>query len=153
MWFYLRLEKFNQWEYEVPDIILTMIFKYILFFFFEFIFSRRIIVLQCCVGFCHMTSWISHKFVCVYILTYIPFLLNLPPTPTSQYHHRAPGWAPCVTQQSFPLAIYFTQGHYSFNTTLSFQPTLSFPHCVHKSIRYICISMPALQMGSSVPLL
>ena len=30
-------------------------------------------------------------------------------------------------------------------------PTLSFPHCAHKSILYIWISIPSLQIGSSVP--
>ena len=35
------------------------------------------IALQCCVGFCHTTACISHKYVCIYI--YIPSLLNLPP--------------------------------------------------------------------------
>ena len=28
-----------------------------------------------------------------------------------------------------------------FNTTLSICPTLSFPHCVHKSLLYVCISI------------
>ena len=32
----------------------------------------RIIALLCCVGFCHTTKWISHKY------TYVPSLLNLP---------------------------------------------------------------------------
>ena len=42
-----------------------------LFFLF---FNWRMIALPCCVGFCHTTRWISHKY------TYIPFLLSLPPT-------------------------------------------------------------------------
>ena len=29
-------------------------------------------------------------------------------------------------------------------------PTLSFPHCVHKSILYICFSIPSLQIASSI---
>ena len=28
---------------------------------------------------------------------------------------------------------------------------LSFPCCVHKSALYVCVSGPALQIGSSVP--
>ena len=42
-------------------------------------------------------KWIS------YMYTYIPFLLELPPTPhphpTHLGHHTAPSWAPCVLQQ------------------------------------------------------
>ena len=37
------------------------------------------------------------------------------------------------------------------NATLSIRPTLSFPHYVHRSIHYIRVSIPALQIGSSVP--
>ena len=47
--------------------------------------------LQCCVGFCCKTMWISHKY------TYIHSLLNLHLTPLGR--HRAQGWAPCVIQQ------------------------------------------------------
>ena len=42
--------------------------------FFKFIFNWRIISLQYSVGFCHTSTWISHRY------TYVPFLLNLPPT-------------------------------------------------------------------------
>ena len=36
------------------------------FFVFSFIFiSWRLITLQCCRGFCHTLSWISHVFTCV----------------------------------------------------------------------------------------
>ena len=33
---------------------------------------------------------------------------------------------------------------------LSIHPTLSFPHCVYKSLFYVCDSIPALQIGSSL---
>ena len=80
-----------------------------IFFFFPFstspnfsffIFNWRIIVLQCCVGFCCITVQISHKYIC------FPFFLSLPTPPG---HHRAPGGLP-VLYSSFPLAIYFTHG-------------------------------------------
>ena len=41
-----------------------------------FIFNWRIIALQSHVGFCHTTTWISHRY------TYVPCLLNLLPTPS-----------------------------------------------------------------------
>ena len=37
-------------------------------------FNWRMIALQYSVGFCHTSTWINHRY------TYIPFLLNLPPT-------------------------------------------------------------------------
>ena len=38
-----------------------------------------------------------------------------------------------------------------FSGTLLIHPTLSCSHCVHKSVLYVCVSIIALQMGSSVP--
>ena len=35
----------------------------------------------------------------------------------------------------------------SFSATLSVHPTLSFPHCVHKSLLCVCVSILALQIG------
>ena len=42
-----------------------------------FLFNWRKIALQCCVGFCHMTTRVSHNY------TYIPSLWSLPPLPSA----------------------------------------------------------------------
>ena len=65
-----------------------------------------------------------------------------PPTPSHPLEvvteHRI--WVPS-SYSKFPLAVYFTYGNaYSLNSTLSIRPTLSFPHCVHKCVLYVCIS-------------
>ena len=56
-----------------------------------------------------------------------------------------------MLHSSFPLAVYITYGNKKcFNATFSIHPTLSFPRCVHKFVLYVFVSMPALQIGSSV---
>ena len=44
------------------------------YFLHLFIFNWRIIALQYCVGFCHTSAQISHRY------TYVPSSLKLPPT-------------------------------------------------------------------------
>ena len=73
-------------------------YRYSFFFFggnfLKFIFNWRMIASQCCVGFCCIRTWISRKY------TYIPSLLNLPPSPPIPPlgRHRALSWAPCALQ-------------------------------------------------------
>ena len=115
-----------------------------LFFLFKCIFNWRIITLQCYIGFCHTTMWISHKH------TYVHSLLNLfPPPHLPSDCHRPPGWAP--TQLAQLSTSYFTYGDVCFNANLSISPTLFSPRCVHKSVLYVYIFIPALQMCSSAP--
>ena len=64
--------------------------------------------------------------------------------------HGAPDLS-SLHHNKFPLAIYFTYGNVCFHVTLSIRLTLSFPHCVHNTVLYVCISIAALQIGSSVP--
>ena len=60
----------------------------------------RVIVLQYCVGFCHKSTCISHRY------TYIQSLLNLPPHLTSLGCHRALGLSSlCHTANSHWLSV------------------------------------------------
>ena len=149
-WYIVDLQSFRSianWFKHIYTYIYTYIFFFRLFCivgyykklnysFLKFIFNWKTIALQCCVGFCYTTTWISHK------CTYIPFLLNLLPTPhpTSLGHHRAMGWAPCVIQQLLTSSLFYTWWCIYVNASLSLCPTPSFSRCVHKSILNICIS-------------
>ena len=55
-----------------------------------------------------------------------------------------------VLHSSFLLAISFTHGSVYVSTTLNSSHPL-FPHCFHKCILYVCIFIPALLIGSAVP--
>ena len=46
----------------------------------------------------------------------------------------------CYTAQKLLIRC-FTGGNVGFSDTFSIHPTLSFPHCVHKSVHYLCISI------------
>ena len=54
-----------------------------LFLKFCFIFNWRIITLQFCVGFCHTSAWISHRYIC-----------PLPPGPPIPPHPSKLSWPP-----------------------------------------------------------
>ena len=107
-------------------------------FFNVFIFNWRTIVLQCCVGFYHTSTWISYR------CTYVPSILNLPstshPIPLFQVvtEHQI---EPPVLYSKFPLAsgLYMVIIH--FSATLSICPTLSCPHCIHTSVFHVWVSL------------
>lgn len=65
--------------------------------------------------------------------TYIPFLLNLPPTPPG--YHRAPSCFLCCTGASHQLSVLHMVTYiYTYvRATLSIHPTLLFPLCVPMS--------------------
>ena len=60
-----------------------------------------------------------------------------------------PLWVPAL-YSDFPPAILHVAVYFC-KAPLSVLPTLSLPRCVHKPVLYVCDSIPALQMGSSVP--
>ena len=75
-----------------------------------FIFNWRIIALQYCIGFCHTSTWISHKYnMSPSSWTSLP----LPTLPTS--HPISPitehWYELAVSNSKFPLAIYLTYGN------------------------------------------
>ena len=62
---------------------------------------------QYCVGFCHPSTWISHRY------THVPSLLNLPPTslPIPPLDVVTEHWAELPGSHSkFPPAVYLTRG-------------------------------------------
>ena len=119
------------------------------FFFFFFTFNWKIIALQCCVGFCHTTMWISCKYTCILSLILCPILPPPPPSHPSRssqstvlsflYYTAASLWISAHTRQCICQCY-----------SLSSSP-FSIPLCVHKSGLYTCVSPPAWQIDSSVP--
>ena len=76
---------------------------------------------------------------------------HLPHHPTLLDSHRATLWVPWVIQK-IPIG-YFTCGIVNFHVTLFIHLTFSFllsPH-VHRSVLYVCLSIAAMQINSSVP--
>ena len=121
---------------------------YILFkIFFSIMVYHKIflnvskIALECCVGFCCTTVRISC--MCTYVL----FLPPLHPTP-SRVSRSTELSSLCYIAASHWL--FYTRECIYVNATLSIHPP-SFPHCVHVSVLYMCVSVPALQIGSSAP--
>ena len=118
---YACLKHFYKWFHKVYMQLAFFALYYLLqvdhvhitsFFFFKiyfnlFIFNWRTITLLYCVGFCHISTWISHRYTCV------PFLLSLP----SISHPSR------LSQGSF--AVWLRELKLAHITSLS----LSFPTC------------------------
>ena len=68
--------KCSAWELCQSLVGFSVFLNTLLLSLFYFFFNWRIIALHCCVGFCHITTLINHKY------TYIPTLLSLSPTPS-----------------------------------------------------------------------
>ena len=109
-------------------------------------FNGRIIALQNFVVFCRTSTRISHRY------THVLSLPHLPPHPTLQ-PVTEPLFEFPESQSKFPLAIYFTHGIVNFYVTLSIHLPLSLlsSHHVHRSVLYVCFSIAALKVNSSVP--
>ena len=101
----------------------------------SFFFFNWIIALQYCSGFCHASTWISHRY------TYAPSLSKLPPMshPLPPLELVIELWVEFpVSHSKFSLAIYFTYGNAYVSMLLLIRPTLQFLHRVHKSDLYLC---------------
>ena len=81
-----------------------------------------------------------------------PPLLNLPATsnPTPLGCQRNIGFVLLCHAGNFHWLSNFTPGNAYVSVLLSVFPTF-FPHCVRKSVLFVCISIAAFQIGSSVP--
>ena len=73
-----------------------------------FCFNWRITALQYCVGLCHTSTWISHRY------TYVPSLWNLPPTSHPSKFWQRPRFEFPESYSEFPLAVYFAHGNVCF---------------------------------------
>ena len=80
-------------------------------------------------------------------------LMDLPPLlyPTHPGHHRALSWASCPLEQVPSSYLFHTQSRIYVNPILPFSPTLPLPHSIHMSVIYVCVSVSALKIDSSVP--
>ena len=128
--------------------------KNVYLFLYLFLFFNLFLIggwLQYCVGFCHTSTWITHR----YIYIYIPSLLTSPPTshpiPPFKVVTEHWTWVPCFIQLIPTDPLLYIWWCMCFNATLSICLTLSFTHLVHKSTLYACIAFAALQIVSSVP--
>ena len=66
----------------------------------------------------------------------------LPPTPPLHPHSRLSTEHRVellVLYSGFPLATYFAYSNVCFHAAFSIPPTLSSPHCVHKSVFCVCV--------------
>jgi len=109
--------------------VFSLIFK-IKFIYFNW----RIITLQYCDGFCHTSTWISHRDTCPPILIPPPH-----PIPLDCPEHRLCVLHALNLHQSSILHMLM----YLFQTILSNHPTLALSHWVQKSVD-VCVSFAAL---------
>ena len=102
-------------------------------------FYWNTIALDCCVSF-HCVTWISHMYKYSLNLE-SPSHLHPPFEATTELRAEFP-----VLCSSFLLAIYFTHGSVYMSVLLAVPHASAFPHRIHKSILYVCTSIPALQI-------
>ena len=118
------------------------------FYFILYLFLIEGLLLYICVGFCHTSTWISHRY------TYVPSLLNPLPPPTPPHPSRLSkstglsSLSHVVTSHwlSVLQMVVYIFPCYSLHSSRALLP---FP--VPASLLSVCISIAALQVGPSVP--
>ena len=104
-----------------------------------------LIALQCCVRFCCTAA--NQLYVCV-----LPFFLGLPPSHPSRSAQSTGLSSLCFTAASHQLSVY-QWPWICVSVTLPVGSAFSSPNPrVHKYVLYVCIFIPALQVGSSLVL-
>ena len=98
---------------------------------------------QCCVSLCCIMKWIYYMRTC--ILSLVSLLPTISPIQVTPEHLAVFS----VLYSRFPL--FYTQQYKYVNSSIPINPTFSFPHFVHTSVLYVCITIPTLEIGSSVP--
>ena len=121
---------------------------------FNLVFNWRIFALQCCLGFCRTTVQIHHDYIHMYIHTCV-CVCSLPckaPSPLSPHPISLSQSARLgsLLYTSFPLGICFTHDTVYMSTLLSQYGLPSPSLTIHKFVLSFCISIPFLQIGSSV---
>ena len=95
-------------------------------------------LLQYRIGFCHTSTWISHR------CTYVPFLFSFPPTSQPVSHHlgchRSRVWAPWVKQPIPTGYRFYIWWCIYFYATLSTPLLPTPPPRVRTSVLSVCIS-------------
>ena len=110
-------------------------------------FDCRIIALHYCVSICCTAA------SAMGIHMSLPFEppSHLLPIPTFWVVTDHQVLAPCIIQQIPTGYLSYAWWCICFSVTLSIHPSLFFPHCVHKFVLYVWVSIVALQVDSSVP--
>ena len=85
---------------------------------------------------------VNHLYVYIY-----PLFFRFP---SHLGHHRALSRVPCAIQQVLISYLFYTQQCIYVNPNLPIHPTPPPPLGIHKFVLYICVSISALQISSSL---
>ena len=109
-------------------------------------FNCRLITLQYCRGFCHTSTWISHR--CIFVPS------SWAPFPSHPQTHLGCPRALALSALLRALNLYWSSilhmVIYNVNAILSNHLTLAFSHWVQKSVLYLCVSFAVSHIGSSL---
>ena len=136
----------NRWFFHKQVLLSLTICTFKKHVFLILVFNWGIIALQRCASFCHTTTRVSRKCTDILSLVNLPPTTRIPPPRSPQGPELRPLF--CMAASHQPC---LTHADAHVNATLSIRPSLSFPCRVCESLLYVCVSVPALRTGSSVP--